>query len=296
MSYLGELSALATAVLWTGGMLTFAEATKRVGSVYVNVTRLLAAVILLFATVTIGGFYESITVVQIGYLVASGFIGFVFGDTFLFKSFEYTSARISSLVMSSAPAVTAVLAFIFLNETLSIIGVIGMLITITGIALVILQRKDVSSHHLPISTAGVFYAFLGAAGQAGGLIMAKCAFNIGPVNGFLATLIRASAALLVITPLNYFLGRFTQPKVIFSKNHKALVFTLMGAVFGPFLGVTFSLIAISLTKVAIAATIMATVPILMLPAVRIIFKERLSWRSIVGAFIAVGGVIILFIR
>jgi drug/metabolite transporter (DMT)-like permease len=296
MSYPGELCALITAVLWTGGMLAFAEATKRVGSVYVNVLRLLTAVALLFLTIAIGGFYETVTIAQVGYLIISGLIGFVFGDTFLFKSFEYTSARISSLVMSSAPAITALLAFIFLDETLSVTGLLGVVITLAGITFVILERKEVSSHHLPVSMVGVFYAFLGATGQAGGLILAKCAFTLGPINGFLATFIRAFAAALVITPLNYFAGRFTQPKTIFSKDRGALGFTILGALFGPFLGVTFSLIAISLTKVAIAATIMATVPILMLPTIRILYNEKLSWRAIIGAGVAVSGVGILFLR
>jgi drug/metabolite transporter (DMT)-like permease len=296
MPYLGELSALTTAVLWTGGMLSFAEATRRVGSVYVNVVRLCAAVVLLFFTIIAGGYYESVTVSQVGYLILSGLVGFVFGDTFLFKSFEYISARISSLVMSSAPAITALLAFIFLGETLSFTGLFGMAITLGGIALVLVERKDASSHHVPFSLAGLFYAFLGAAGQAGGLILAKCAFMLGPINGFLATFIRASIAALLLTSLNYFTGRFTQPKKVFSNDRKALRFTIIGAIFGPYLGVTFSLIAISLTKVAIAATIMAIVPILMLPTVWILYRERLSWRAIIGACIAVGGVGILFLR
>jgi len=101
---------------------------------------------------------------------------------------------------------------------------------------------------------------------------------------------------LVLIPLNYFTGRFTRPAAVFSKSPKALAFTLLGAVLGPYLGVTFSLIAISMTNVAIAATIMSIVPILMLPTVWIVFRERLSWRAVVGACIAVAGVGILFLR
>ena len=296
MSYAGELSALITAILWTGGALAFAAATTRVGSVYVNVVRLLAAVILLFITIIIWNIREDISILQIGYLVVSGLVGFVFGDTFLFKSFEYNSARIGMLIMSIAPAVAAMLAFIFLGETLTFMGIGGMAITLMGIMLVVLERKEPSTHHVPVSMAGVFYAFLGALGQAGGLVLAKSAFVISPMNGFIATLIRASAATLVLIPLNYFTGRFTRPASVFSNSPKALAFTLLGALLGPYLGVTFSLIAISKTNVAVAATIMSIVPILMLPTVWILFRERLSWRAIVGACIAVAGVGILFLR
>jgi drug/metabolite transporter (DMT)-like permease len=41
---------------------------------------------------------------------------------------------------------------------------------------------------------------------------------------------------------------------------------------------------------------MAMVPILMLPLVRIFYKEKLAWRAIVGAFVAVIGVAMLFLR
>jgi drug/metabolite transporter (DMT)-like permease len=296
MLYAGELSALITAIMWTGSALAFAAATTRVGSVYVNVVRLLAAVIFLLVTIIAGNIRDNISIIQVGYLVVSGLIGFVFGDTFLFKSFEYNSARIGMLIMSVAPAVAALLAFIFLGETLTFISIIGMVVTLTGIMLVILERKEASTHHLPVSMAGVFYAFLGAVGQAGGLVLAKLAFVIGPMNGFIATFIRAFAATLVLIPLNYFTRRFKQPVAAFSNNPKALSFTLLGAFLGPYLGVTFSLIAISLTNVAIAATIMSIVPILMLPTVWILFRERLSWRAVVGACIAVAGVGILFLR
>jgi drug/metabolite transporter (DMT)-like permease len=296
MPYLGELSALATAVLWTGGFISFTNATRRVGSVYVNVVRLFIAVAFLFVTIVISGSFEHITVPQAGYLTASGMVGFVFGDTFLFKSFEYVSVRISSLIMSTAPAIAAVLAFYFLDETLLPLGVLGIIITIAGIMLVLLERKEESGHHMPVSTVGVVFALLGATGQAGGLILAKCAFSIGKINGFYATFVRASTASLVLLALNYFTGRFTHPVRVFSNDRKALGFVALGAFFGPYLGVTFSLIAISITNVAIAATIMATVPIMMLPAVRIIYKEKLSWRAVAGAITAVVGVGILFLR
>jgi drug/metabolite transporter (DMT)-like permease len=296
MPYAGELSALLTAILWTGSSLTFANATARVGSVYVNVVRLISAVIFLMLTIVLFRIDFSVSSVQVLYLCLSGFVGFVFGDTFLFKSYEYLNARIASLIMSAAPAMAAFFAYVFLHETLTLTGIFGMMITLSGIALVVLERKEPTSHHTPVSMIGVVYALLGAAGQAGGLILAKSAFASGPVNGFAATFIRALAATVVLLPLNYFVGRFSHPIEVFKKDRKAFSFTMLGSIFGPYLGVTFSLIAISTTNVAIAATIMATVPIMMLPTVWFLFRERLSWRAIIGACVAVAGVGILFLR
>jgi drug/metabolite transporter (DMT)-like permease len=72
--------------------------------------------------------------------------------------------------------------------------------------------------------------------------------------------------------------------------------TLLGAFLGPFLGITLSLISVANTTVGVAATLMATVQILMLPLVKYVQKERISWRAILGAAIAVAGVAILFLR
>jgi drug/metabolite transporter (DMT)-like permease len=296
MPYAGELSAFITAIMWTGSALAFAAATVRVGSVYVNVVRLVAAVVFLSVTIIVFGIPVNVSAVQVLFLSLSGFVGFVFGDTFLFKSYEYNDARIGSLIMSAAPAMTALMAFHFLKETLSFTGMLGMTITLAGIALVVLERKEPSTHTIPISILGVVYALLGAIGQAGGMILAKGAFAHGPINGFVATLIRAFSATLVLAPLNYFAGRFTEPQKIFSKDRKAFRFTMLGSFLGPYLGVTFSLIAISLTDVAIAATIIALVPIIMLPTVWVLFREKLSWRAVVGACVAVAGVGILFLR
>jgi drug/metabolite transporter (DMT)-like permease len=96
--------------------------------------------------------------------------------------------------------------------------------------------------------------------------------------------------------LNYFAGRFTKPIEIFSNDRKAFHFTILGSLLGPYIGVTFSLIAISFTDVAVAATIIALVPIIMLPMVWILFREKLSWRAVIGACVAVAGVGILFLR
>lgn len=296
MPYAGEIAALLTALLWTGSALAFSHATRRIGSVYVNVVRLMGALILLSATVFLGNIPLRLSWAQFLFFAASGLVGLVFGDTYLFKSYEYNSARISTLIMSTAPALTAILAYLLLGEGLSGMGIAGMAVTLIGIALVVLENKKESIAHIPVSGRGIWYAFLGAVGQAGGLILAKEAFALGPANGFAATLVRVAAAVVVITPWNFLAGRFRSPVQVFRDNKQALWFTLLGTVLGPFLGITLSLISVSLTKVAIAATLMAVTPIMMLPTVRILFGERLTWRAILGAFVAVAGVALLFLR
>ena len=274
----------------------FAGAIRRIGSVQVNVVRLFIAAVLLIVTILAANLSIRLSFGQYAYLSISGCIGLVFGDTFLFKSFHVNGARISMLIMSLAPAISAILAYIILGEMLSVWGIIGIIVTTAGIALVVVSNQQSEHTKVKLTRIGLLYGFLGALGQGAGLVFARLAFVEGDINGFVATFVRIAASLVVLLPLTLMTGRIKNPIGVFWKDKRALMLTIGGAIFGPYLGITFSLIAIMYTKVGIAATLIATVPILMLPLVRIIYKERLSWHAIVGACVAVGGVAILFLR
>ena len=295
MPYIGEIAGLLTAVLWSGTSIAFSEASIRVGTIYVNVTRLILAIAFLAFTIIVLGINVSLSSSQFILLAISGFIGLVVGDTFLFNAYRNIGARISMLIMSLAPAIAAILAYFFLGESLSVIGIIGILITIFGIALVVLKREEKSAASYKIDYIGIFYAFMGAVGQAVGLIFAKFALNEGEINSFLANVTRLVSALIILYPLAMMTSRFKNPIKVFMKDRKAFLFTTIGSVLGPFFGITLSLISITYTKIGIASTLMATVPIIMLPMVRYYYKEKLSWMSIFGAFIAVTGIALLFL-
>jgi drug/metabolite transporter (DMT)-like permease len=293
---IGEISALLTACVWSVSSIMFAGAIRRIGSVQVNVVRLVLAAILLYITMIIAGLPLNLSFKQYLYLSISGFIGLVFGDTFLFKSFHVNGARISMLIMSLAPAISAVLAYVILGELLSVWGIAGIAVTTAGIALVVASNQTSEDVRVKLTRSGLFYGFLGALGQGAGLVFARLAFVEGDINGFVATFVRIAASIVILLPLTLATGRIKNPVAAFWKDKRALMLTIGGAIFGPYLGITFSLIAIMYTKVGIAATLIATVPILMLPLVRIIYKEKLTWHAIAGACVAVGGVAILFLR
>lgn len=296
MILLGEFAALITSFLWSGTSFAFTSASRRIGGFQLNINRLLLATIFLFITISIFNFPINLSYAQILNLIVSGIIGLVLGDTFLFKAFQNIGARLGMLLMASSPVMSAILAFIFLNEQLSLLGIIGMIVTLSGIALVILERSNSSDKKSSVNTMGIFFGFLGALGQAGGLIFAKFAFQEGDINGFVATFTRISSSAILILIIGLASRKYSNPIKTYSKDRKALISTLVGTVLGPFLGITFSLIAIANTKVGIAATLMSLMPIIMLPIVRFYYKERLSWRAIIGAIVAVAGVALIFLR
>ena len=107
MHYVGEISALLTAILWSATSLLFSEASHRLGSIQVNIIRLILASIFLTITILLMNLSFNISLKQAGNLILSGIIGLIFGDSYLFKAFQHIGPRISMLVMSLAPAIAA---------------------------------------------------------------------------------------------------------------------------------------------------------------------------------------------
>jgi len=295
MPFLGELSALSAACLWAGTSLIYASVITKIGSVQVNINRMIFATFWFFLSVLILDIPIYLSRTQVLNLVLSAIVGIAFGDTFLFKAFQQMGARISMLIMTLSPAISAGLAYIFLQEFLSLWAIAGIIVTICGIALVVLERTTPGPSNYSITKVGLLCAFLGALGQGGGVVLAKKAFVEGHIHGLVAASIRISAALIAMLPVAIATRRYSNPLRVFRKNRKILVPLLIGSFSGTFLGITLSLVAVANTKVGIASTLIAMSPVIMLPMVRIAHKEVLSWKAIIGAFVAVGGVAMLFL-
>ncbi len=295
-SHLGELAALGTAVCWTLNAIAFESAGKRVGSLSVNYIRLVIAFILLSVT----SFFArglALPVDATGHawfwLSISGLTGFVLGDIFLFEAFVQIGSRISLLIMSAAPPIAALAGFLIMGERLAPLNLLGMFLTMIGISLVILSRSPGETKmKLNRPVKGLIFASLGALGQAFGLIFSK--LGMGSYNPLAAVQVRQIAAVLAFTVM--ISGRRKWPEIRAAFNHKqALGAIAIGAVLGPFIGVTLSLVALQHTAAGIVSSLTSISPVLIIPLSIGIFKERVQPREILGAFVSILGVVLLFI-
>lgn len=302
----GELAALATAVCWTVTALSFENAGRRIGSLPLNLIRLVLAQLLFVGLQLLRGAPP----IPLGagprvwgYLMASGLIGFVLGDLFLFEAFVRIGARVSMLVFTLVPPMTAVLGLFLLGERLELLTVLGILVTLSGIVLVVLRRKDSipaagppAVHGLSPArqrATGISFAVLGAFGQALGLVLSRLGAGTD-FDPFSASQIRGLTGILgFIVVLAFFPGGFRKVAVGL-RDKRALPLMVIGAIFGPFLGVSLGLRATQLTTAAVASTIMGLVPILIVAPSAIINRERLAVRDIIGAMVAVAGTAVLF--
>lgn len=296
-SHLGEISALLTAVFWTVTALSFEKAGKIIGSLAVNWIRMLFGIIFLsfFTWVTRGMFLPTDADLHAWcWLSISGLIGFVIGDVLLFQAFVLIGSRISMLIMALVPPITTLASWLLMGETLSVQDFIGMTLVVGGIALVVLEHpkgeKAIKFSH-PVS--GLFFALGGAVGQAVGLVLSK--YGMSDYNAFASTQIRILAGLAGMSLLYFILKAWGKVRLGF-KNPKGLLVTINGAFWGPFLGVSFSLLAVQHALVGVASTIMAIVPVLIIPPAVILFKEKINLKEVMGAVIAVLGVGMLFLQ
>jgi drug/metabolite transporter (DMT)-like permease len=295
-SHYGELAALATAVFWTATALSFEVATKRIGSLTVNILRLVFALVFLslFNYFNRGlAFPTDATAHAWIWLTISGLIGFVFGDYLLFHSYTIIGSRIAMLIMTLVPPITALIGWITLGEKMSGLHLLGMFLTVSGIAMAIFYRPENQKKiRFSYPVKGILFALGGTIGQAVGLVLSK--YGMQSYNAFAASQVRVIAGVVGFTLLILVLGKGGLVKKGI-KDRKGMRNTVMGSFFGPFLGVSFSLLAVKYTETGIASTIMSIVPILIIPPSLWLFRQKFSWLEIIGAFISVGGVVLMFL-
>ncbi len=295
-SHLGELAALTTAVCWTFTAVAFETAGKKVGSLAVNIIRLVFAFILLsiFTFFSRGlGLPLDASGSNWLWLLISGLIGFVIGDLFLFQAYVLIGSRISLLIMSAVPPITAITGFLTLGEKISVQGLLGMFVTMAGIAMVILSRNPAEKKvKLSHPAKGLLYAFIGALGQSFGLVFSK--LGMGDYNPFAATQIRIIAAFVGFCIIITIGRKWTEIFKAF-QDKRSIGNIAIGSFFGPFIGVSFSLLAVQYTATGIVSTITSITPILIIPASITIFKEKVRPKEILGAVVSIIGVVCMFL-
>ena len=295
--YIGELAAIGTALCWVISSSSFEYSGKKIGSLVLNLMRLLVSMVIITVInyfITDGFTNIPLTAYATKMLLISGIIGFVLGDLFLFQAFIVIGARISMLIMALAPPITALLGFFILGESLTLFQFIGMTVTILGIAIVILGKdagksKIVVRHPLK----GIFFAFLGAIGQGLGLIFSK--IGVKDVNPFVATEVRIFAGVICFIAIITYTKNWPKFNMAM-KDKPAMAGVTVGSLFGPVIGVSLSLMAVKYTSAAVASTLMAISPVLIIPVSILFFKEKIVPKEILGAIVGVLGVAIMFIK
>jgi drug/metabolite transporter (DMT)-like permease len=229
------------------------------------------------------------------WLGASGFFGFFLCDLCLFKSMFIIGPRLALLIQSLVPPMAAVISWLCVDDVLMLRQWAAMGVTLAGVAWVVFEQPAKDSQPLALGhrQRGIILALLAAAGQAIGLALSRKAMG-NYDDAVAATLIRALTALPAYALLITLRRRW--PEMLAATCHFRTVSILtFGAVVGPFIGVALNMFALRRAPAGVVATIIATMPVLILPLSILVFHEKVSLRAFGGAVLAVVGVALLML-
>ena len=302
----GESAAILTSCFWTFSSLLFTSAGRRFGSFSVNAYRTIMAIGFLGCShvLLLGTLLPLASSGQWFWMGLSGVVGLGIGDFGLFAAYVTIGPRRSVLIQSSAPIFASLGAFLVLGETFSPLAMIGVAVTMAGIIIVLVEKEENHKGQQKESPSerrrkswGVFFGLISAMGQGFGAVLSKKGMYLDvtiAMNPLSAAFIRMMVTGLFVWAIAIIGGKLPELHRAV-KDRTGIKYTAAGALVGPFVGMTLSMVAIASTETGIAQTLMSLSPVLIIPVIWVIYREKTNWRGILGAFVAIAGVAILFL-
>jgi len=273
------------------GLTLFRRDVRRVGPRAVNLVKgIIGSTLFLLVLLFHGA--RPISLEAQGYLALSGVIGLALGDSFLFAALGTLGAHRTALLSILGPVFTAWGGWIFLGETLRWPQVLGVALVLSGLVLVV-GRRGGDPARGRATLRGAAFGLLFAICQATGVLLAKRGLAGAEVLPSTAIrLLSATAALALFALFRRDLGtglvRLLAPR--------AVARLLPAAFFATFLGLLLMQLGIQRTHSAVANALHSTTPLFTLPITVFFLRVRVPPAAVIGSFLAVGGVALLFAR
>ena len=305
MQYLGEFISIGVAFSWTATALLSEFGSKRLGNLTLNVLRMALALlfsVVLFGVVTGNILPPGASAEACGWMLLSGLVGYVIGDFCLFQCYIIIGSRYGQLFMTLAPLSAALMAWVTLGQQMTLMSILAMLVTLFGISISVLGRGEHHKVSLKLPLNGILFAIGAAVCQGVGLVLSKIGMDYYEPSAsmpewlvpFSANFYRCVAGIIGFTFLLYFrdgIGPLREAM----HDKKGLYVATATTIFGPFVGVGFSLMAVQFTAAGIASTLMAMTPIIIIMPAYWLFHEKITWKAVLGALISVMGVSLFFL-
>ena len=305
MTYIGELISIGVAFSWTATALLSEFGSKRLGNLTLNVLRMALALVfslVLFGVVTGSILPPGASAEAAGWMLLSGLVGYVIGDFCLFQCYIIIGSRYGQLFMTLAPLTAALMAWVTLGQQMTEMSILAMLVTLFGIGISVLGRGEHHRVSLKLPLNGVLFAIGAAICQGVGLVLSKIGMDhyeaVAEMPAWLvpfsANFFRCVAGIIGFTLLLYMREGFLPLREALH-DRKGMGVAVATTIFGPFVGVGFSLMAVQYTAAGIASTLMAMTPIIIILPSYWLFHQKITWKVVLGALISVLGVSLFFL-
>ena len=296
--YLGEITALLAAFSFSITSICYTLSGRKVDAITSLAMSLpVSWIVLIFIhQIRLGEFFPtSASLDRWFYLSASGILAFVISSYFMLNAYQQIGPRLTMLIASFAPVLGAILAWLFLGQTLPSNSLVGITIVVFGIVWVVAERssKKKTTIERGDRRRGIILACLGTLAQATAFVFS----SQGVADGFppfSATLIRTTAGILLLWAVIAMQGKMRSTVRLVISDRKLFGQLSIAAISGPVIAGTLLLLSLQFVPVGVATTLSHTTSIILIPISYFIFKEKITLRAIVGTGIAIIGIAILF--
>ncbi|KAF3884990.1 MULTISPECIES: DMT family transporter [Nostocales] len=291
---LGEIAALSAASIWAFTAIVDNGLGQKISPWKMTLLKASIGIVAIVLTILWQGIgFPILNPVSIGFLLLSGVIGICFSDTCYFQALYCLGPRRALLLQTLTSPFSALLAYAYLHESLSLINWLGMGVTLVGVAWVIGEENSEKSHsnRSPKLQTGIIFGVLASMGQAIGAVLSRAALTQTSINPLWSTLLRLSAGVAVLL-----LWYFLQKRKHFPHRKQQKIFgglpmgtVTISAFFGTFVGGCLQQTAFKYTATGVAQALCATSPAFILP-IAMWMGEKVSSRAIQGVLIAFAGI------
>ena len=312
----GLIAATTASMFWAVSVVLYRRVGRIMPPVMLNMTKGLAAVVILTLImlgewVIIGLFGDAeawpafrhlsnLSWFMIGLMALSGVIGIGLGDSLFFAGLNRMGARRMLLLFTINPAITVLVAWVFMGEPLVAWQLVGVALTCGGVAWVIAERNsEKSDGH--VDPLGILFGLVAASCQATGVLMSRYVFEQGEMTAVSSAWLRLAAGsvvLILLLPMDKLLkdpgGEAHHHPAHPSRSNAAIMFTA-ALMLGTVGGIWLMQIAVKQSdRVGIASTLLSTSPLFILPIVAML-GEHISKRAVFGAIISIAGIALLYL-
>ncbi|MCY1150974.1 MAG: DMT family transporter [Pleomorphochaeta sp.] len=293
---IGQILAIIAALTYAENSIIYSYLGKEVSTRATVHVRLWIAVpvIVLMALIGEGNFLFQASLSNWIILLISGVLGYFFCDSFSFWAFTNIGPREAMVIMTLNPIFNSVLSYFFFREILTIIQMFAILITLSGIIILILnQEKEIDVIKKKNKTKGAIFALLAAIFQASSNILAKTALtDLGPIS---TNAIRMIGGLIAAAIFALFFRKEFKKDFTSFKDKKHFSLLLIATISGPVIGMSLLLTSFNYAPVGLVTALVQISPIFILIYELIFIKKHVKLLEIGGTIISVIGVAMMFL-
>ena len=234
---------------------------------------------------------------ETGLFAIGGFVGTYLGRRFMFDMVRILGPARSSVVHSSAPAFTLLLAWLLIGEKLGPYELGLMVLVILGLWITQPQEKKVATEHQPSRAAlrkGILVGLATILGFSLGNVFRGSAMHTWNEAVF-GTIVASTAALLCQLAATRHWGDAWRA-IVRSDRRGLWLYAACGIATGA--GAMFVVSAMHFMEISLAILVTHTTPLMIFPVSLFIFKNRegLTLRTAVGACMVLVGIALLALR